>query len=302
MFVKPSFYDEFRCKADKCTDSCCIGWEIDIDELSLEKYKNVSGEFGERLRRSIETQEDCSFFRLSENERCPFLCENGLCDIYINLGEDALCDICSEHPRFYNETDDITEAGLGLCCEKVCEMLFDDNYELKFVSDNKMQPSEIHNDILGIIECSDTDIIEKMNKIISVAGGLHKIEFNDEFRKNTVKSFLETEPINEEWTAFVSAMSDNVDNMDIDGINLYDKDYSKLLAYILYRNLPEMCYDINTLAYFCCISVSFVILCDCYILGSKGELLKSDRLENIRRWSKQTEYSTENKDIIISQF
>ena len=27
-----------------------------------------------------------------------------LCRIILNLGEDALCDICREHPRFYNFT------------------------------------------------------------------------------------------------------------------------------------------------------------------------------------------------------
>ena len=32
----PDYYSEFSCIADKCSDNCCIGWEIDIDENSLE--------------------------------------------------------------------------------------------------------------------------------------------------------------------------------------------------------------------------------------------------------------------------
>ena len=28
----PFYYKEFHCIADACKDSCCIGWEIDIDE------------------------------------------------------------------------------------------------------------------------------------------------------------------------------------------------------------------------------------------------------------------------------
>ena len=28
----PTFYRDFKCIANRCTDSCCIGWEIDIDE------------------------------------------------------------------------------------------------------------------------------------------------------------------------------------------------------------------------------------------------------------------------------
>ena len=33
----PDYYKDFQCIADKCKDSCCIGWEIMIDSKS---YKN----------------------------------------------------------------------------------------------------------------------------------------------------------------------------------------------------------------------------------------------------------------------
>ena len=29
--IAPNYYPAFRCIADKCRHSCCIGWEIDID-------------------------------------------------------------------------------------------------------------------------------------------------------------------------------------------------------------------------------------------------------------------------------
>ena len=46
--VKPDYYDSFRCIADKCRHSCCIGWEIDIDEDTLDLYENIPGDFGDR--------------------------------------------------------------------------------------------------------------------------------------------------------------------------------------------------------------------------------------------------------------
>ena len=46
IYLKPYFYDYFKCKADKCTDTCCAGWEVDIDADSFEKYGNIGGEFG----------------------------------------------------------------------------------------------------------------------------------------------------------------------------------------------------------------------------------------------------------------
>ena len=38
----PHFYPNFACIASRCSDSCCIGWEIDIDERTAERYKSTS--------------------------------------------------------------------------------------------------------------------------------------------------------------------------------------------------------------------------------------------------------------------
>lgn len=51
FYIKPDFYDKFKCIAEKCTDNCCIGWEIDIDENALEKYNAIEGGFGEELKK-----------------------------------------------------------------------------------------------------------------------------------------------------------------------------------------------------------------------------------------------------------
>lgn len=40
LITKPDFYDSFKCRAGECTDSCCIGWEIDIDDETMRKYEN----------------------------------------------------------------------------------------------------------------------------------------------------------------------------------------------------------------------------------------------------------------------
>ena len=111
---KPDFYDRFQCIASRCTDTCCVGWEIDIDEASLEAYNKVAGAFGERLRANIED----GHFKLLPHDRCPFLDKDNLCEVYQNLGEDALCDICTEHPRFVEVFGDIMERGSGFAVKK----------------------------------------------------------------------------------------------------------------------------------------------------------------------------------------
>ena len=121
-YHKPSFFDQFKCIGSACTDTCCAGWEIEVDETTAQGYLAEKGAFGDRLRREIGSEPGEYFFKL-KNNRCPFLNKENLCDIFINLGEDRLCDICREHPRFYNWFGDYTEVGLGLCCEEA-ERLF----------------------------------------------------------------------------------------------------------------------------------------------------------------------------------
>ena len=95
MIVKPSYCGSFQCIASRCRDNCCIGWEIDIDEETDQFYRTVKGEFGKRLEDGI-SREGTPHFRLKgEQERCAFLNDSNLCDIFIHLGEEHLCGICS---------------------------------------------------------------------------------------------------------------------------------------------------------------------------------------------------------------
>ena len=125
----PQYYQEFRCIADRCRHSCCIGWEIDVDEDTLALYQSLQGDYANTIRASI-ADTDTPYFSLSAHDRCPHLDERGLCRIITSYGEDALCEICREHPRFYHDTPYGKEVGLGLACEEVCRIvLFSDHYD-----------------------------------------------------------------------------------------------------------------------------------------------------------------------------
>lgn len=135
---KPDFYDTFKCIAAQCSDTCCVGWEIDVDRNSQEVYNKVAGTFGEKLRANIED----GHFKLLPHDRCPFLTGGNLCEIYTNLGEGALCDICREHPRFVEVYGDIMERGLGLCCEEATRLLLAGNGPLAFVNEECDEPED----------------------------------------------------------------------------------------------------------------------------------------------------------------
>ena len=130
----PDYYSEFSCIADKCKDSCCIGWEIDIDEDTHEYYNFVEGEFGDRLRENMYVTEDGDYsFKLKKHGRCPFLNSRNLCDICIELGEEALSEVCTEYPRFAIEYEDVLQKCLSLSCEEVGRILFTREEPVKFV-------------------------------------------------------------------------------------------------------------------------------------------------------------------------
>ena len=117
----PLYYKNFNCIADKCEHSCCIGWEIDVDENTLEKYKRLKNSYGKVILDSIAT-DDVPHFKLGEGDRCPHLNEHGLCKIILSAGEDYLCNICREHPRFYNYTN-IAEVGIGMSCPEAARVI-----------------------------------------------------------------------------------------------------------------------------------------------------------------------------------
>ena len=122
VFV-PNYYSRFRCIASACKHSCCVGWEIDVDPAALARFDAVQGSMGDRLRESIDREADPPCFILTEGERCPFLNQSGLCDLICELGEDALCHICADHPRFRHVLPDRVELGLGLCCEAAAKLI-----------------------------------------------------------------------------------------------------------------------------------------------------------------------------------
>ena len=129
----PEYYSRFRCIAGACRHTCCAGWEIDIDAESLERYESIPGEPGARLRSAIRKDPECASFIMTEDERCPFLRKDGLCDLILQHGEDILCQICRDHPRFWNELSDRNEMGLGFCCEEACRLILEDPDPMRMI-------------------------------------------------------------------------------------------------------------------------------------------------------------------------
>lgn len=135
----PAYYEKFQCIAGKCEDTCCAGWEIDIDDESYERYQQVSGAFGMRIKESMKeyTSEEDVYerhgFRLKEGKRCPFLNQENLCDMILALGEQSLCYVCTHTPRNYFEYDGAREISLSPSCPEAGRLIFSEKQGVHFL-------------------------------------------------------------------------------------------------------------------------------------------------------------------------
>ncbi|MCH5267702.1 MAG: flagellin lysine-N-methylase [Lachnospiraceae bacterium] len=124
-YYYPDYFDDFTCvPGHGCPDSCCIRWQITVDSATMRKYRRVEGTLGERMAEKI----DPKTRRISphgEDNRCEFLNEDNLCDIVLELGEEALCETCRTHPRHEEVYLNVREHSLAMTCPIACKQLLE---------------------------------------------------------------------------------------------------------------------------------------------------------------------------------
>lgn len=316
----PDFYAKFHCTAGKCTDTCCIGWEIDIDEQTQARYAAVTGTFGEKLHANIED----GHFVLGPGDRCPFLDNRGLCEIYRQLGEKSLCAICTQHPRFVEVYGDIEERGLGLCCEEAARLLLEENASpiLNLVESETDDPEDALPE--EVREARDAIFQERENmfRILAESG----VPLNTRLAAllDYVQDVAGAEPaditgispkaLTDAWTAilkkgesFGTAWDKALDRIihgeqeNIPAI-FSDEDGARIVAYMLFRYYAKSLFDGDSLG-----KVQLAIF---FWLTLKrfGKELSADsthansRIAAIKLLSKQIEYSEENLNILADNF
>ena len=240
-YFAPAYYPYFRCIADACRHSCCIGWEIDIDPVTREKYRTVEGPIGRRLAEEIIDGEP-SCFRLGENERCPFLREDGLCTLILELGEDSLCDICALHPRFRNYFSDRAEIGLGLCCEAAAELILTRGGETELIPVDEdeeatfpLSPEEeallaCRAELLAICRNEDCGFAEKTERLLNAVEADLPSRAWTEWRA----VYADLERLDTAWDKLLSRLGRKSAPIGSE----WDIPLSHLLGYFLFRHLP----------------------------------------------------------------
>ena len=292
-YIKPDFYDTFVCKADKCAHTCCKGWEIDIDDETLSLYDSLGGEIGGEIRANIKRGEPASFV-LTEDERCPFLGEDGLCRLILKLGDGALCDICAEHPRFYNELYDRTEMGLGLCCEEAVRLLLSGSGRLGFVGedDGESAPQDERDAELLSKRRRISDLVfsdAPLSTALEQACAVCEVKMPEGRISEWAEFFSKLERMDESWGERLSALSGCGLTVS-EALQTKDISLKRLAEYLIYRHFAN--YGESTLP--------FVIISAALISAMNGAF--GDLAEIVRQFSSEIEYSDENIEKILERF
>lgn len=288
MEIRPDYYDEFKCIAANCQHNCCIGWEIDIDNATLKKYKNFQGHLKEKLQKNIALK-PCAHFVLSENERCPFLNQKNLCELILQDGEDMLCDICKAHPRFYNSVYDITEKGIGLCCEAAAKIIITNKKPVKLISDEKELPQndfyDERDEIFSILQNRKICLQDRITAILSKANVSSPIN-----KADWITVYKNLERLDENWDKHLDS-SPQISEFIPKNLEI---PCEQLIFYFIYRHLSGALND-----FLFSERIQLAIL-SCYIVTSlnKSKSLE-EMLEIARMYSAEIEYSDKNIDVLL---
>ena len=152
--IYPRFYSDFRCIANRCEDSCCKDWDIDIDSETEKFYNTVSGPLGEKLRSKLTTDEYGERIFPTGCGRCPFWNDDMLCDIYIGLGKEHLSCLHGHDVDFRHDCHTLPYTR-NLNWDEITAALAEIEYEGDFTFEAaefvKPFPAEIKEDALAFM-------------------------------------------------------------------------------------------------------------------------------------------------------
>lgn len=302
--MAPDYYRQFRCIAGQCRHTCCAGWEIDVDADSRDRYRIVPGELGTRLAASIVDAEDGAHFRLGDGERCPFLNGEGLCDLILGLGEESLCQVCADHPRFRSFFSDRTEVGLGLCCEAAAQLvlgwekpvrmtLLEDDGAADALTAEDAAVLSVREKLLAFAQARQLPVAMRVAAMCRAAG-IGEVLLRPASAWRAV--FADLEQLDPAWQSELALLDQDE---ALDGSE-WELPLEQLLVYLLMRHVPRAAEDGDVTGWTAFAVVSWLVV---RAIGGAhaalGDFTLADLAETARMYSSEIEYSDENAQRVI---
>jgi lysine-N-methylase len=330
----PSYFKKFVCIADKCPDTCCAGWQIVVDPESLNRYNSLEGDYAQKIRSLITVDNDGDSVFIPKNNRCPFLLENGLCEMYCKLNHDALCRTCRQFPRHITYFGARLETGISLSCPEAARIIMESPEPITF------ETEETHGSILPtaidpslyftLVSARKTAIKILQNRefaiesrIISfllfcekVSALIRKKEFEEtreleaedfENTASAIHSPLRAKKALAKYFADFKSLEmldsswkeslEKAENARIPEAKGFEWEYEHLMIYFVFRYFMAAVFDGSLLPKAKFAAVAFII-----IRRLQAEVMseKAERVKAMQKFSKEVEHSANNMDFINS--
>ncbi|EOU1670879.1 flagellin lysine-N-methylase [Clostridium perfringens] len=179
-FFIPKYMNDFKCIGPNCIDTCCAGWDINIDENTFKKYESDKGNLKELINgKYLKNSEsgdsfNYGFMKITKDNKCPFLNDNLLCEIHGKCGEENLSITCRRYPRVFNIIDDIYEKSGLPSCEEICSKAFLNKEKMEFIE----IAEELDEDSIEIRRVIDTDAFIGSDNLIQYFWDIRVISIN----------------------------------------------------------------------------------------------------------------------------
>ncbi len=164
LLQRVQFLEAFSCLGDKCEDTCCKGWGMQIDAAMVEKYRQqapelldavTSGEAEHIMRRDAETDYCVKF-------------DNGWCGIHKKYGDAFLGDACHFFPRITRQIGTEIHQTASLSCPEVVRCILQAEAPFAAVNSETLRlPQEIKNYCDGSL--SEADMLATHQTFLTAA-------------------------------------------------------------------------------------------------------------------------------------
>ena len=225
-----------------------------------------------------------------------------------NLGMDSLCDICREHPRFYNVIGDRCEVGVGAACEAAAKLILDsDEYDM-FINvgeytdpcqeaeepsvfldpSGKGSPRATRDEIYKILKDDSQTYEARLRRIYSEAG-ISPEKFSNKSWRSVIN---ELEYLSEDTRSRFSVFSKSIYRAKDT-----ERAASRFLAYLIYRHTSSARTKTELK-----LSLGFAFFAErlfVSLIRSEGAEM---RYELARLISEEIEYSEDNVESIKLEF
>lgn len=226
--------------------------------------------------------------------------QSGLCDLITELGEDHLCQICADHPRFRSFFTDRTEIGLGMCCEEAARIILTREEPMQLIvleddgNEDALPEDEaallaLRGEMIDLMQDRARPIEDRLDALLEAVDFVLP-------ERDWAAVYRELERLDPAWDNMLDAISSFDATSAPSGLSdrslAFDTAFEQLCVYLLYRHLPGALEDDDVLGRvaFCVLSTQVLMA----LCAAKEDCTMDHLLDFARMYSAEIEYSEDN--------